>query len=151
MKSWSSLTWPMSKTIYFAYGSNLDPRQMALRCPDSQTKGIAVLKGWHFLINQRGYATIDEAPASEVYGQIWILTPEDEAALDEYESVDEGNYRKEILKVYQDDVQLDSMVYIDHRLKPGTPQPDYLEGILHGAAHFGLPIDYQEELARWDD
>ncbi len=139
----------MSKTIYFAYGSNLDPRQMALRCPGSRAKGTAALKGWRFLINERGYATIEKAPTAEVHGQLWILTPEDEAALDEYESVDEGNYRKEVLKVHQGDVEVDSMVYIDHRLKPGKPQPSYLQGILYGAAHFELPGDYQEKLASW--
>ena len=139
----------MSETIHFAYGSNLDPRQMALRCPGSRAQGTAVLEGWHFLINERGYATIEEDPTSEVHGQIWLLTPEDEAALDEYESVDEGNYRKAILRVHQGDVEVDSMVYIDHRLKPGKPQPDYLRGILYGAAHFELPGDYQEELALW--
>ena len=149
MRCWSSLIWPMSETIYFAYGSNLDPRQMALRCPGSQAKGAAVLKGWRFLINQRGYATIMEDPTAEVHGQVWMLPPEDEAALDEYESVDEGNYQKAVLKVHQDGGEVNSMVYIDHRLKPGMPQPDYLQGILHGAAHFELPMNYQEELARW--
>ena len=122
---------------------------MALRCPGSHAKGTAVLKDWRFLINERGYATIMEDPTAEVHGQLWILTPEDEAALDEYESVDEGNYRKEVLKVHQGDVEVDSMVYIDHRLKPGKPQPSYLQGILYGAAHFELPGDYQEKLASW--
>ena len=122
---------------------------MALRCPGSQAKGTAVLEGWRFLINERGYATIEEDPTAEVHGQIWLLTPEDEAALDEYESVDVGNYRKAVLKVQQGGGEVDSMVYIDHRLKPGKPQQDYLRGILHGAAHFELPGDYQEELACW--
>ena len=139
----------MSETIHFAYGSNLDPRQMAQRCPGAQAQGIAILEGWRFLINERGFATIVKDPAAKVHGHIWLLTPVDEAALDEYESVDEDNYRKEVLKVRQDGDSVDSMVYIDHCQKPGKPRPNYLRGILHGAAHFKLPPDYQKELANW--
>ncbi len=127
----------------------MDPRQMALRCPGSRAKGTASLKGWRFLINERGYATIEEDPTEEVHGQLWLLTPKDEAALDEYESIDEGNYRKEVLKVRQDGGLVDSMVYVDHCQKPGKPRPNYLRGILHGAAHFKLPPDYRKELANW--
>ena len=139
----------MRETIYFAYGSNLDPRQMAQRCPEAQAQGAAVLEDWRFLINERGFATIVKDPAAKVHGHIWLLTPGDEAALDKYESVDEDNYRKEVLKVQQDGGSVSSMVYIDHRQKPGKPRPNYLPGILHGAAHFKLPPDYQKELASW--
>lgn len=139
----------MSETIHFAYGSNLDPRQMAQRCPGAQAQGAAILAGWRFLINERGFATIVKDPAAKVHGHIWRLAPGDEAALDEYESVDEDNYRKEVLKVRQECGSVDSLVYIDHCQRPGKPRPNYLRGILHGAAHFELPPDYQKGLASW--
>ena len=36
----------MNRTLYFAYGSNLDPTQMRRRCPTSAPAGPATLDGW---------------------------------------------------------------------------------------------------------
>ncbi|KAI1413174.1 hypothetical protein F5Y13DRAFT_161727 [Hypoxylon sp. FL1857] len=44
--------------LYFAYGSNLSPTQMQVRCPSSPPVGLAYLPGWTWLINERGYANI---------------------------------------------------------------------------------------------
>ncbi|KAI1136003.1 hypothetical protein F5Y05DRAFT_392643 [Hypoxylon sp. FL0543] len=44
--------------LYFAYGSNLSPTQMQVRCPSSAPIGLAHLPGWTWLINERGYANI---------------------------------------------------------------------------------------------
>ena len=77
------------KRRYFAYGSNLCHRQMAYRCPAAQpAETVCSLSGWRFIINRRGVATILPAPAFRVLGLIWHLTPDCEAALDEYEGVD---------------------------------------------------------------
>ena len=37
--------------IYFAYGSNMCPQQMAVRCPGGRAFGQAELRDWQFLIN----------------------------------------------------------------------------------------------------
>ncbi|KAK2056236.1 hypothetical protein LY76DRAFT_162057 [Colletotrichum caudatum] len=93
-----------SPRLYFAYGSNLSPTQMALRCPSSVPVGLAHLAGYTFIINSRGYANVvrstapgDDAPAPPtdtagpggygVYGVLYTLTPADEAALDMCEGV----------------------------------------------------------------
>jgi phage replication-related protein YjqB (UPF0714/DUF867 family) len=41
-------------------------------------------------------------------------------------------------------------VYIDHRVEPGPPRPGYLERIIDGALHHGLPHRWVEFLRRWD-
>ncbi|MBO0884086.1 MAG: poly-gamma-glutamate hydrolase family protein, partial [Mycobacterium sp.] len=41
-------------------------------------------------------------------------------------------------------------VYIDHRVNPGTPRPGYLERIIAGAIHHGLPERWIDFLHRWD-
>ena len=61
-------------TIYFAYGSNLCPVQMARRCPGGQAIGQAVLHDWRFLINIRTYATIEAKPGAATHGVLWSLT-----------------------------------------------------------------------------
>ncbi|KAK2050812.1 hypothetical protein LZ31DRAFT_537420 [Colletotrichum somersetense] len=90
-----------SPRLYFAYGSNLSPTQMALRCPSSVPVGLAHLAGHTFIINSRGYANVvrsiapgDDAPAPPtdpagpgVYGVLYTLPPADEAALDMCEGV----------------------------------------------------------------
>jgi hypothetical protein len=50
---------PGCRHPYFAYGSNLCVRQMALRCPDAGDPRPAVLPDHDWLINQRGVATLE--------------------------------------------------------------------------------------------
>lgn len=43
---------------YFAYGSNMDVRQMGQRCPGATLLWTATLGGYRFIINRRGVATV---------------------------------------------------------------------------------------------
>mgnify|MGYP002863536620 FL=1 len=135
-------------TTYFAYGSNLCPEQMSRRCPGGQVLGQAVLQNWRFLINTRTYATIEAKPGAATHGVLWSLTPGHVAALDEYEAVAQGMYDKASLIVQQDGEPVEALVYVDPVRTPGQPRPDYLQTILGGAAHFGLPPDYIAALTR---
>ena len=137
-----------TNTIYFAYGSNLCPVQMAGRCPGGQAIGQAVLHDWRFLINTRTYATIEAKPGAVTCGVLWSLTPEHIAALDDYEAVAEGMYYKDHLIVRRNGDPVEALVYIDPICKPGRPEPDYIKSILRGARHFGLSLDYTDSLAR---
>ena len=74
-------------TLYFGYGSNLWLEQMHNRCPNSTYLGIARLKNYKWIINERGYANVVEMSDDEYYnyddndneeGQ--ALTPYDEDA-----------------------------------------------------------------------
>ena len=44
--------------LYLAYGSNLNKRQMAVRCPDAKPVGAAMIYGWELCF--RGVADIAE-------------------------------------------------------------------------------------------
>ena len=61
----------MKETYYFAYGSNINLEQMAVRCPAAQVVGPAVLDGYELLFrgNRRGtgVATIEPLPGSHDY------------------------------------------------------------------------------------
>ncbi len=140
-----------ANTIYFAYGSNMCPEQMARRCPGGQALGQAELRDWRFLINTRTYATIEARPGAATHGVLWSLTPGHITELDHYEAVAEGMYFKKTLIVQRTDGPVEALVYIDPVCELGQPEPDYLQNILDGAAHFGLPPKYITGLARdWD-
>ena len=102
--------------LYFAYGSNLSPTQMAARCtvhPDTSIPlAIARLPKWRWLIHESGYANV--VPPAEmcvskqqaecistgevgvaggvdedaVYGVLYDMGEEDERILDGFEGVD---------------------------------------------------------------
>ncbi|BCS21197.1 gamma-glutamylcyclotransferase family protein [Aspergillus puulaauensis] len=89
--------------IYFAYGSNLHLNQMAQRCPKSRYLGRAILHGYRWQINDRGYANVVRVPhasqvSSSVQGLCYLINREDEAKLDRNEGVPTA-YGKTMLDV----------------------------------------------------
>lgn len=134
---------------YFAYGSNLCVRQMALRCPGASNPRRAVLADHDWLINQRGVATVEPFDGTQVHGVVWQVSDHDLDALDSAEGVPE-RYSRNRLIVQTDDGPSDAWVYIDHRVNPGPPRPGYLERIIDGAEHHGLPQRWIDFLRRWD-
>ncbi|KAJ5895536.1 hypothetical protein N7495_007227 [Penicillium taxi] len=109
----TELATPKHRHLYFAYGSNLSPSQMKLRCKHNPTLSstplaIAFLPSWKWLICQAGYANVvpppgmrvgkqDSAAAHKipasgtddgVYGLLYEMDPADERLLDMYEGVD---------------------------------------------------------------
>ena len=59
----------------------------------------ARLENWRFLISTSGYASIVPGTGAAVHGVLWLLTPRDLAALNAYESLESGLYRRRILPV----------------------------------------------------
>lgn len=128
-------------TLYFAYGSNLDPIGMARRCPDSTVvAGRAKLRGWRLTF--RGVADIEPARRNVVHGAVWACPSADVEALDRYEGVEGGFYRREWVTVETPQGEMRALVYV---MEPSPwdnasmPSPYYLQTIARGFAHFGLP------------
>ena len=134
---------------YFAYGSNLCVRQMAQRCPGAVNPRPARLADHDWLINERGMATVEPFDGWHVHGVMWQLTDHDLSTLDSAEGVP-VRYRRDRLTVHTDDGPSEAWVYIDHRVDPGAPRTGYLERIIDGAEHHGLPHRWIEFLKRWD-
>jgi phage replication-related protein YjqB (UPF0714/DUF867 family)/gamma-glutamylcyclotransferase (GGCT)/AIG2-like uncharacterized protein YtfP len=134
---------------YFAYGSNLNATQMARRCPDAADPRPAMLANHDWLINERGVATVEPFAGSEVHGVLWRVSDRDLVTLDGAEGVP-ARYRRDRLTVHTTDGPADAWVYIDHRVEPGAPRPGYLERVVEGAAHHGLPQRWLDFLQRWD-
>lgn len=136
---------------YFAYGSNMDPEQMARRCTGAVLDGVAVLTGHCFIVTRAGYGSVVPDPAGTVHGVTWRLTEADERALDEYEGVPEGLYRKDVKPVHVPPriEPVEALVYVAREPVPGTPQPGYMEAVVHAARRHGFPAAYLAELLRW--
>ena len=134
-------------TRYFAYGANMDPIHMAERCPTARCQGVAVLPGHGFRIAATGYGNAITVPRESVYGVLWELEPADEAALDAFEGIADGLYRKAGAMVRTSDgSNLQAMLYLPADPAPGRPVPGYLERIIEVADTLNFPPAYLAEL-----
>jgi gamma-glutamylcyclotransferase (GGCT)/AIG2-like uncharacterized protein YtfP len=129
--------------LYFAYGSNMDAGAMARRCPASRPLGLARLARHRFAILQAGYATVERDPRSTVHGVLYDLALADVPALDRYEDIARGLYRKvmqPVLRKQGGPVQ--ALVYIGAGPSGGRPRPGYMEAVVTAAESAGLPAAY---------
>ncbi|KAK7186686.1 hypothetical protein DPSP01_001041 [Paraphaeosphaeria sporulosa] len=89
----------ISNILYFAYGTNLSPTQLSLRCTHTRSSSnpvaIARLSSYKWFIQRRGCANIKPSPSTspcasedEVWGVLYAMHPADVAILDTYEGVD---------------------------------------------------------------
>lgn len=130
-------------TYYFAYGSNLNKAQMAVRCPNATPVGKIVVQNTRLVF--RGVADIETKKGASVQGAIWKITRKCEAALDRYEGVRSGLYRKEYIKIRVVDKNGgvhdgDALVYIMTSTNTAPPSDFYLDVIRRGYADFGLDV-----------
>jgi gamma-glutamylcyclotransferase (GGCT)/AIG2-like uncharacterized protein YtfP len=139
-------------TLYAAYGSNLDPRQMLLRAPHSPHRGTGWLRGWRLTFGgedigwEGSVATLAESPSHSVFVAIYDLTPADESALDEWEGVTTDLYRKIRVRVETLDGAPLCYVYVLNSFEGGVPSQRYLEIMAAAAREAGAPEDYVVEL-----
>lgn len=137
--------------LCFAYGSNMDPEGMASRCPGARAIGPAVLRGHRFLIAASGWATVRPDNMSDVYGLLLELSTADEEALDRWEEVATGLYRKISMPVtLLRGERVDALVYVETSAEgEGAPDASYIDCIVAAAERLDLPPDYVHELRRW--
>lgn len=135
--------------LYFAYGSNMSRGPMRQRCPTAQEAGMAILRDHRFVIMANGYASVVPAKGEDVHGILWRVRPRDLAALDAYEDVAGGLYRKAVLPVLQEDHALEALVYLGNETREGRPRAAYMALVIDSARDCGLPEDYIAGLARW--
>ena len=137
--------------LYFAYGSNMSPRQMRTRCPGSRAAGVAELAGWRFIITKRGTANIVKRAGCRVFGTLWHCLPQHLATLDRFEAVRLRVYRRRTVIVQlADGRRRHAIVYVSSLHQKGRARREYLKtAVLPGARAFKLPQDYIDEIARW--
>lgn len=133
-----------TKTIYAAYGSNLNVAQMSVRCPDARIYRRAELKDHELVF--RGHpdcavATIEPREGSSVPILLWKISQRDERALDLYEGWPTF-YGKETMAFQADGQKLSAMVYVmTPGRAPGLPSRQYLDTIRDGYQDCGFDPD----------
>lgn len=136
---------------YFAYGSNMNSRQMAERCPTARLHQVATLEHHSPLLNIRGVLTLRPSAGRNAHGVLWHLDTVDLERLDRFEGVDDGRYARVEKLVLLEGAISSAFVYIDPRLAVGPARPGYMERVLHGAREHGLPGDYIDQLRDMHD
>jgi hypothetical protein len=150
--------------LYFAYGSNMDPRQIRKRCPSYRFISIAKLEDYILGFTRRsprrrcGVADVIASPGDEVWGVLYnIKTRLDVLALDKAEGFKEGRrrvngYDRQMCQVWSPRYShklLKTNIYIARQQSnPPSPSAHYLSLMSYGAAHWGLPSKYQRALKK---
>jgi gamma-glutamylcyclotransferase (GGCT)/AIG2-like uncharacterized protein YtfP len=133
--------------LYFAYGSNLSLAQMRVRCPEAIPVAAQDLPGYRLaFVGERtarwgrgGVATVVPQAGVSVHGALYRLSREDELALDGFEGVATGRYRKDILRIAGHSEP--TLVYLANASLDAENMPNakYLAVIRQGFADWGLP------------
>jgi hypothetical protein len=132
--------------LYWAYGSNLNVRQMKVRCPKAEKVGPFPLTDGRLIF--RGVADVVGDVGETVPGGLWWITRDCERALDRYEGYfgkGYGNmYDKRYITLSVKGEVVDCLFYKMNSRGVYPPSQAYLDSIREGYADFGLD---EEKLA----
>lgn len=140
----------MKKRYYIAYGSNINIRQMQMRCPGARIIGTSVIEDYELLFKGSktgSYLTIELKDGGRVPVVAWEVTEADELALDRYEGYPGFYYKEEtqlpIKGIKTRKIRVRNVfVYIMHEERPfGTPSDFYMHTCLEGYRSFGFDKD----------
>lgn len=151
--------------LYFAFASNLDPEIMNTLCPGHRVVGLAALPD-HRLGFPRfspewggGLAGPQLAHGETVWGIVYDLTDEQLAALDrkdgfkgpgdQHNDCDRETTTVDLTRPDDGSIprRIRPWIYIPRTSNPTPPSQRYLDAILRGARHHGLPEEYIARLA----
>jgi gamma-glutamylcyclotransferase (GGCT)/AIG2-like uncharacterized protein YtfP len=142
-------------TLYAAFASNLDPNLMAERCPYSPLRGTGWIVGWRLTFGgeelgwEGSMATVVEDPSdptNQVFVALYDVHPKDVERLDEWESIDQGVYRKIQVRVATLDGEQLAWMYVLNAYEGGLPSARYLGILAEAAEKAGAPDDYVADL-----
>lgn len=137
---------------YAAYASNLDPAQMAERCPASPLRGTGWLDGWRLTFGGEEHGwdgalpTVLEEETAQVFVALYDVAPADIVRLDSWESADVGLYRKIRFRVQTLDGDVTAWSYVLDAFEGGLPSARTIGIIADAAEAAGAPDDYVTEL-----
>jgi gamma-glutamylcyclotransferase (GGCT)/AIG2-like uncharacterized protein YtfP len=146
--------------LYFAYAALIAPDQMADVAPGAVFEFIAHLPDWGLSFEivgngwEGGLPTAVLAPGSTVWGAVYSVAREELPGIDLVESgegripvdidaVDSVGKRQNVITHVADESGLPSL----------APSHEYVELMVHGSRHWGLPVGWviglQDHLNEW--
>tara|TARA_B100002052_G_scaffold171532_1_gene156155 strand:- start:320 stop:745 length:426 start_codon:yes stop_codon:yes gene_type:complete len=128
--------------LYFAFGSNLNQKQMKRRCKDSKYIGCYSLKNYKLVFRNYflggGVADIQKDKNSTVLGAIYKISKKDEKELDVYEDYPK-TYIKKYFKILGKKVMF---YYMPKKTMHVPPSKRYLNLIIQGYKDCGYNNNY---------
>ena len=130
---------------YFAYGSNLNKKQMLERCPDSKPWFMATLHNYKLIFVgwsrqwRGGVASIKPFRGDRVPGAIYEVSDTDLKQLDKYEGYPNDYNRLNVTVVNEDGDAVEVVTYIKIRQSEEThPSKEYLAVLQQGYRDWGI-------------
>ena len=130
---------------YFAYGSNLNKKQMLEHCPESKPMFIATLHNYKLVFTgwsrqwRGGVASIKPFRGERVIGAIYEVSDRDLRRLDSYEGYPSKYNRFNITVFDEDGEPIKAMTYIKSgQLEETQPSKEYLSPIQQGYRDWGI-------------
>lgn len=141
------------KQLYFAYGSNMSPEQMAERCPGSELVGPLTLPDGRLVFRQ--VADIIYSKGSTIHGVVYRISESDERTLDRAEGVGSGVYSKKYIRLSIKGGESEKCLYYKMTGNDGVAPPtlDYYHRILDGYRAHGFDEEKLNEAVdrSWND
>ena len=128
--------------LYFAFGSNLNQKQMKRRCRDSKYIGCYSLQNYKLVFRNYflggGVADVEKKKNSSVLGAIYKISKKDERELDIYEDFPK-TYIKKYFRLLGKKVMF---YYMPKKTKHVLPSKRYLNLIIQGYKDCGYINNY---------
>lgn len=138
----------MNKRLYVAYGSNLNIRQMKMRCPTAKLYDTGTVEDYELQFKgspHGAFATIAPKKGACVPVAVWEIEPRDELSLDRYEGYP-SHYFKQDVPVQLDGEEITAMVYIMNlKMDFGMPSVSYYQTVYEGYLNCGLDTTLLEQ------
>lgn len=146
--------------LYFAYGSNMNWRQMRERCPSTRFVGVALLADHKLAFTRKsvnrgcGVADAVREEGRKIWGVVYEIDDLDVGKLDLSEGYRPGReknsyWRRECLVLHDGDEQRPltvSSYFGDPQGNPPLPNSEYRQLIVSGARHWHFPEEYVRDL-----
>jgi len=130
---------------YFAYGSNLNRKQMLERCPDSKPRFTATLPNYKLVFVgwsrqwRGGVASIRPFRGEKVLGAIYEISEQCLRRLDRYEGYPDNYNRLKVTVFNEDGEAIQAVTYIKAGQSEETrPSSGYLSVIQQGYKDWGI-------------
>jgi len=130
---------------YFAYGSNLNKKQMHECCPDGKPLFVATLSNYKLVFVgwsrqwRGGIASIRPFRGEKVLGAVYQLSDRDLKRLDSYEGHPGNSNRLNVTVFDEDNEPVEAITYIKAEQSEETrPSKEYLSLIQQGCRDWGI-------------
>ncbi len=130
---------------YFAYGSNLNKKQMKERCPECKPRYNAVLPNYKLIFAgwsrtyKGGVASIRRVQGSKVPGAVYEITEKDLRKLDVFEGYPHDYNRIKVIVFDEDGTAIEAQTYMKTgQIEETKPSKEYADIIYQGYRDWGI-------------